>query len=201
MLTSLGTSHPNLSVVPTGTPSLVWIVNLLGTIAFPFVHLFIVGLVFYKYFVPVDYIALLWSALQLSLVLYSYLILFGTVPLQITMLYLMVPIRLIIFIMLSTPAITTVMELLAVGWANSYQELSYSALSLAYQAIVYIPSFLFMVPLLVYMYALDVYMAAKYPTLYKQIIIDSSITNQIKQYLQDLTSQSFAASQLEMLLI
>ena len=201
MLTSLGTSHPNLSVVPTGTPSLVWVVNLLGTIAFPFVHLFIVGLVFYKYFVPVDYIALLWSALQLSLVLYSYLILFGTVPLQITMLYLMVPIRLIIFIMLSTPAITTVMELLAVGWANSYQELSYSALSLAYQAIVYIPSFLFMVPLLVYMYALDVYMAAKYPTLYKQIIIDSSITNQIKQYLQDLTSQSFAASQLEMLLI
>ena len=201
MLTSLGTSHPNLSVVPTGTPSLVWVVNLLGTIAFPFVHLFIVGLVFYKYFVPVDYIALLWSALQLSLVLYSYLILFGTVPLQITMLYLMVPIRLIIFIMLSTPAITTVMELLAVGWANSYQELSYSALSLAYQAIVYIPSFLFMVPLLVYMYALDVYMAAKYPTLYKQIIIDSTITNQIKQYLQDLTSQSFAASQLEMLLI
>ena len=201
MLTSLGTSHPNLSVVPTGTPSLVWAVNLLGTIAFPFVHLFIVGLVFYKYFVPVDYIALLWSALQLSLVVYSYLILFGTVPLQITMLYLMVPVRLIIFIMLSTPAVTTVMELLAVGWANSYQELSYSALSLAYQAIVYIPSFLFMVPLLVYMYELDVYMADKYPTLYKQIIIDSSITNQIKQYLQDLTSQSFVASQHEMLLI
>ena len=89
------------------------------------------------------------------------------------MLYLQVPVRMLSFVLLSTPVVAAVMEMIAVSESNSYQQMAFSKNSLIYQATVSLPSFLFILPLLSYMGSLDRYMQKNYPNTYKAVMIEN----------------------------
>ena len=78
-----------------------WWFNLITTIAFIPLHLFILGIIFYSYS-DVNISTYIWSGLQLLLALYSYVLLFGSVAIQIVLLYVRFPVRVLLGIYLAS---------------------------------------------------------------------------------------------------
>ena len=91
------------------------------------------------------------------------------------MLYLQTPVKILSFVLLSTPLVATAMELLAFYSSNSYQQVAYSKNALVYQATVSLPSFFFILPLLSYIWGLDRYMKKMYPGTYKVLMVENQL--------------------------
>ncbi len=71
-------NHYFLQEIPTD--NFWWWANTLVTVLFGPLHVFIVGVLFFAYF-DLDWTVYLWSFTQILLDVYSYLLLFGSVPL------------------------------------------------------------------------------------------------------------------------
>ena len=146
-----------------------WTIDLVTSIIFVPVHLIVVGLVFFAYVDYTDWPLYLWSGLQLLMAAYSFLLLLGTVPLQIVMLYLRLPTRLLCLTYISSAALLLTMTLVTmmVSWAeNDITNLTNGAYTLVYQSLTNGPTVLFMVALFGYIGEIDTYIAAKYPSEY-----------------------------------
>ena len=107
----------------------------------------------------------MWSGIQLILAFYSYLITFGNAPVQIALLYVRLPVRIISFIYLIYPVIMFIVTLWSVIYFNDPDKTS-AAWTLIYQGMLNGPTIMFLVPFMFYLSDLDKFIATKYPTFY-----------------------------------
>ena len=154
--------HPILSDIPTNYS--YWILNMVTTILFIPAHLVGVGILYLSN-ISLDWALFLWSGIQLLLAVYSYLIIFGNAPIQIALLYVRLPVRIISFLYLIYPVIMFIVTLWSVIYFNGTDKTS-AAWTLLYQAMMNGPTIMFLVPFLFYLSDLDTYIASKYPTFY-----------------------------------
>ncbi len=167
-----------------------WITNLVSSIAFIPLHLFIVGVMFFAY-LKVNIGMYLWSGIQLSLALYSFLILLGPVPVQIVMLYARLPVRILSFLYLTTSIVALVFTALITILSLFHiidDDFMSNLYSLVYQVLIFAPTIVLIVPMLFYLNELDQYMAKEYPSLYSNnnMFFAPKPNKAVVNYLKDL---------------
>ena len=150
----------------TGNPW--WWFSLITTVLFIPFHLFVLGLLFFNQS-DLSLTTYLWSGLQLALAVYSYLLLLAPTAVQIVLLYLRYPVRIILALYLSCAVVMLLITLgiLMTDTLTGDETQKQTLFSIFYQTCINGPTIMFMVPLFAYIGVIDTYMAATYPGLYK----------------------------------
>ena len=144
-----------------------WWFNLVTTILFIPLHLFVLGLLFFNYS-DLNISTYIWSGIQLVLSIYSYLLLLAPTAVQIVLLYLRFPVRVILGLYLACALVMMLVTLviLLMDTLNGDESQKQTLFSIFYQACINGPTIMFMIPLFVYIEVIDTYIASTYPSLY-----------------------------------
>ena len=126
------------------------------TILFIPLHLFVLGLLFFNYS-DLNISTYVWSGIQLILAIYSYLLLLAPTAVQIVLLYLRFPVRVILGLYLACALVMMLVTLviLLMDTLNGDETQKQTLFSIFYQACINGPTIMFMIPLFVYIGVID----------------------------------------------
>ncbi len=161
------------------TKQWLYILNIVATILFLPMHLFFIGLIFYSY-VDTDWKIYTWSGIQIGLAVYSLIITFGNVALQIVMLYARQVVRILIFFYVSVSFTMLLASTMAVIVNQGSEARAASAWTLMYQALMNGPTLILLTPLYFFISDVEANILANYKELYNSVSLVSMVNDFIQ---------------------
>ena len=145
--------------------SSLYYANMVTTFLFAIMHPLFVG-VFFNGYSQADWLLIAWSGIQYFLIIYSLLLIFGSIPIQIVMLYMRLIIRIIIFMFMATSLVMIMTPFAAIIMEINTDNLALMKNAFFYELCIHGPTLMFLFPLLLFLNDVDSYIAKKYPSLY-----------------------------------